>query len=209
MIDGFVETIPLIYKGMLIFGTWNNHLYALDTETGAIKWDWKNGYTNRMLSPAACVPVATGNRVFVVAPDRKMACLDAMTGGLIWHSDLGGIAVRESMGISADSTMVLAKTMNGLIIGVDTRGADGRVVWTSDFNIGYDIAPGVITEKEGVIFIPSDKGIIHAASVKDGSLLWSHRISSCLINSIVPLKDKSLLCNSMDGVVSRLKVKSL
>lgn len=205
MIDGFVETIPLIYRGMLIFGTWNNHLYALDTETGAMKWDWNNGYTNRMLSPAACVPVASGDRVFVVAPDRKMACLDVMTGELIWHSDLGGIAVRESMGISADGTIIYAKTMNGLLIGVDALAPDGRVIFKSDFNIGYDIAPGVITEKEGVIFIPSDKGIIHAASAKDGSLLWSHRISSCLINSVVPLNDGSLLSNSMDGVVVLLK----
>jgi len=208
MIDGFVETIPLIYRGLLIFGTWNNHLYAIDTETGVIKWTWNNGYTNRMLSPAACVPVATGGRVFVVAPDRKMACLDVLTGELIWHSDLGGITVRESMGITADSSMVLAKTMNGVIIGVDVRGKEGRVVWKSDFNIGYDIAPGVITEKEGVIFIPSDKGIIHAASRTDGSLLWSHRISSCLINNILPLDDGSLICNSMDGVVTRLKVES-
>jgi len=208
MIDGFVETIPLIYRGLMIFGTWNNHLYAIDTETGVIKWTWNNGYTNRMLSPAACVPVATGGRVFVVAPDRKMACLDVLTGELIWHSDLGGITVRESMGITADSSMVLAKTMNGVIIGVDVRGKEGRVVWKSDFNIGYDIAPGVITEKEGVIFIPSDKGIIHAASRTDGSLLWSHRISSCLINNILPLDDGSLICNSMDGVVTRLKVES-
>lgn len=205
MVDGFVETIPLIYRGLLIFGTWNNHLYAVDTETGAIKWDWNNGYTNRMLSPAACVPVASGDRVFVVAPDRKMACLDVLTGELIWHSDLGGIAVRESMGITADGTTVLAKTMNGVIIGVDARGVEPRVIWQSDLSMGYDIAPGVIIEKEGVIFIPSDKGVLYAASATDGSLLWSHRISSCLINNIAPLDDRSIICNSMDGVVVRLK----
>lgn len=204
LIDGFVETIPVIYKGMLIFGTWNNRLYAIDTETGVTKWMWNNGYTNRMLSPAACVPVVTGDRVFVVAPDRKMACLEAFTGELIWHSDLGGAAVRESMGISADSTLILAKTMNGAVIGVDTRGSEGRVVWKSDFDIGYDIAPGVISEKGGVIFIPSDKGIVHAAARSDGRLLWSHRISSCLINSIVPMNGRSVLCNAMDGVVVRL-----
>ncbi len=205
LIDGFVETSPVIYKGMLIFGTWNNSLYAVDTETGVIKWVWNNGYTNRMLSPAACVPVVTADRVFVVAPDRKMACLDALTGELIWHSDLGGETVRESMGISADSTMILAKTMNGAVIGVDTGGSEGRVVWKSGFDIGYDIAPGVITEKEGMIFIPSDKGIVHAASRSDGRLLWSHRISSCLINSIEPVKGRSVLCNAMDGVVVRLE----
>jgi outer membrane protein assembly factor BamB len=203
-IEGFVETTPLIYKEMLIFGTWDNRLYALDTETGVTRWIWENGYTNRMLSPAACVPVATGNRVFIVAPDRKMACLDALTGKLIWHSDLGGIAVRESMGISADSTMILAKTMNGVVVGVSAAGETPEVIWETDFNIGYDIAPGVITEHNGVIFIPSDKGVVHAASRTAGTLLWSHRISSCLINNIVPLDKDNVLCNAMDGAVVRM-----
>jgi len=203
-IDGFVETIPLLYKGMLIFGTWNNHLYALDTETGITRWDWTNGYTNRMLSPAACVPVAVKGRVYVVAPDRKMACLDAMTGKLIWHSDLGGETVRESMGITADSTLILAKTMNGTVIGITTGSDEPVIAWRTDFNIGYDIGPGVIRESHGIILIPSDKGVIHAASRIDGRLLWSHRISSCLINNVVPLGSNSLICSSMDGVVVRL-----
>jgi hypothetical protein len=203
-IEGFVETTPLIYKGLIIFGTWDNRLYALNSETGVTRWIWSNGYSNRMLSPAACMPVATGNRVFIVAPDRKMACLDAITGRLIWHSDLGGVSVRESMGITSDSTMVLAKTMNGIVIGVSTTADVPEISWKTGFNIGYDIAPGVITERDDIIFIPSDKGVIHAALRTDGSLLWSHRISSCLINNIVPLKSGGILCNSMDGVVVRI-----
>ena len=203
-IDGFVETIPLVYKGILIFGTWDNHLYALDTETGKIKWDWSTGYTNRMLSPAACVPVAVNDRVFVVAPDRKMACINALTGEVIWHSDLGGNRVRESMGISADSTLVYAKTMDGKIIGVSTDSSEGVIKATANVNIGYDIAPGVITEKDGVIFVPTDRGFIYAVAREDGRLLWEHRISSCLINQILPLGDNSLVCTSMDGVVARL-----
>lgn len=203
-IDGFVETIPLIYRGMLIFGTWNNRLCAIDTETGETRWNWFNGYSNRMLSPAACVPVAFGERLFVVAPDRKMACLDVSTGKLLWHSDLGGATVRESMGLSEDGKLVLAKTMNGEVTGVSTAGAEPEIVWRTGFNIGYDIAPAVITERDGIIFIPSDKGTVHAASRTDGRLLWSHRISSCLINNIIPLKDGSILCNTMDGVVVRL-----
>jgi outer membrane protein assembly factor BamB/Icc-related predicted phosphoesterase len=204
-IDGFVETIPVVYKGMLIFGTWNDHLYALDTETGKTIWDWQNGYTNRMLSPAACVPVAVNNRVFVVSPDRKMACLDALTGKLLWRSDLGGNTVRESMGVSQDSTLIFAKTMDGNLIGVRVNDNEGKVAWKASINTGYDIAPGVITEKEGVIFVPSDKGIVYAVSGNQGNLLWSHRISSCLLNCIVPGKDRSVFCSAMDGVITRLK----
>jgi outer membrane protein assembly factor BamB len=203
-IDGFVETIPLVYNGMVIFGTWNNRLYALDAVTGETRWVWYNGYSNRMLSPAACVPQEAANRIFVVAPDRKMACLDADSGKLIWHSDLGGAAVRESMGISTDSTLILAKTMNGIVIGVNTTGEKPEIAWKTDFDIGYDIAPGVITGHDGDIFILSDKGTVYAASRSDGKLLWSHRISSCLINNIVPLEGNALLVTSMDGVVTRL-----
>ena len=203
-IDGFVETIPVVYKGMLIFGTWNNHLYAIDTETGKIKWDWNNGYGNRMLSPAACVPVVVNNRVFVVAPDRKMTCIDAGTGKVIWQSDLGGNTVRESMGISADSTLVYAKTMDGKVITVRADSQEGIVEARASVNIGYDIAPGVITEKDGVIFVPTDDGFIYAIAREDGRLLWEHRISSCLINNILPSGSNSLVCSSMDGVITRL-----
>lgn len=204
-IDGFVETIPLVYKGMLIFGTWNNHLYSIDINTGKIIWDWCTGYTNRMLSPAACVPVAVGNRVFVVAPDRKMTCLDALTGTLLWQSDLGGYAVRESMGITADSSLILAKTMDGQIIGVRSDDKEGKVSWKAAASLGYDIAPGVITERDGIIYVPTDKGIVYAIARDDGRLLWSHRISSCLINCIVPVRKNSAVCSSMDGVIVRLK----
>jgi outer membrane protein assembly factor BamB/calcineurin-like phosphoesterase family protein len=204
MIDGFVETIPAAYKGMIIFGTWNNHLYALDAATGKVRWDWYNGYSNRMLSPAACVPVAISNKVFIVAPDRKMACLDSETGRLIWHSTLEGNTVRESMGISADSTLIFAKTMDGNIIGVKADGSEERVTWKADANTGYDIAPAVITEGDGVVFIPTDKGLVYAVSRSDGRLLWIHRISSCLINQVLPAGDGSIICSAMDGVITRL-----
>jgi outer membrane protein assembly factor BamB len=52
----------------------------LDAETGSLTWKWNNGSSNRMYSPAACYPVATGGKVFIVAPDRYMTVFDAETG---------------------------------------------------------------------------------------------------------------------------------
>ena len=204
-IDGFVETIPLVYGGKIIFGTWNNRLYALDAETGQIAWEWHNGYANRMLSPAACVPVAYGDRVFVVAPDRKMACLDASDGTLLWHSDLEGQTVRESMGLSSDSSLVYAKTMDGNLIGVRADGSEEKASWRADVNTGYDIAPAVIPESNGVVFIPTDKGIIYAVTRDEGRLMWIHRISSCLVNQVSPAGKRRVVCTSMDGVVTMLR----
>jgi outer membrane protein assembly factor BamB len=203
-IIGFVETIPVIFNDMIIFGTWANRLYALDKNTGDLKWLWHNNVDNRMLSPAACVPVVANNRVFVVSPDRKMSCLDVSTGNVIWRSGLDGNTVRESMGVSADHSMIYAKTMDGNVIGVSVTGDEGKIIWRADLNTGYDIAPGVIVESGGIVYIPTDKGFIYAAERASGKKLWVHRISSCLINQILPIGKQSVICTSMDGVITRL-----
>ena len=201
---GFVETIPAIYNNLIIFGTWANRFYALDKNTGDLKWLWHNNVSNRMLSPAACVPVVVNNRVFIVSPDRKMTCLDVLSGNVLWRSELGGNKVRESMGVSSDHSMIYAKTMDGNIIGVSTSGAEGTIVWRADLNTGYDIAPGVIVESEGIVYIPTDRGFIYAADRKTGKQLWAHRISTCLINQILPLNNHSVICSSMDGIITKL-----
>lgn len=203
-VEGFVETTPLIYKNMILFGTWENRFYALDAQTGVTRWVWNDGYANRMLSPAACIPAAVDNRIFVVAPDRKMTCLDLLTGKTVWQSKIGDHSVRESMGLSADSTLVWAKTMEGNIIGVSADGSQPDVRWKADTNIGYDIAPSAVVEHEGIVYVPSDKGFIYAFSRNSGKLIWAHRISACLINQITPVAPNSVVCTSMDGVITRL-----
>src|SRR5690606_8931478 len=74
-VKGFVVTKPLLYKGKIYFGCWANDFYALDASTGKLIWKWNNGSSNRMFSPAACYPVATDGRIFIVAPDRYMTAL--------------------------------------------------------------------------------------------------------------------------------------
>jgi outer membrane protein assembly factor BamB/predicted phosphodiesterase len=201
---GFVETIPVVHDKMIVFGTWENRLYALDKNTGELIWLWHNNVSNRMFSPAACVPAVANNRVFVVSPDRKMTCLDAVTGNVLWRSGLDGNNVRESMGVSSDQSMIYAKTMDGNVVGVSATAPDGTVIWRAGLNTGYDIAPGVIIESHGIVFIPTDKGFIYAAERTTGKELWVHRVSSCLINQIMPVDGHSVICSSMDGIIVKI-----
>ena len=62
-VTGFVETRPLVYDGKVIFGAWDQHLYALDAANGKLAWKWRGDKAGTLLSPAACWPVA--------APPRK------------------------------------------------------------------------------------------------------------------------------------------
>jgi outer membrane protein assembly factor BamB len=204
-VPGFVATKPLLYNGCIYFGSWGNRLFALDQKTGAAVWQWNDGYSNRMFSPAACVPVATGGRLFVVAPDRYMTCFNAATGEVIWRKGDPKIRVREAMGLSADSSLVYVKTMEGDVLGMSAVANTMEIKWKGAQNMGYDISPSLIQEHEGLVFALSNSGMIYAFNRKDGSLAWMHKVSNCLVNPISFLKNRELIATTMDGKIVCLK----
>ncbi|VTP88059.1 PQQ-binding-like beta-propeller repeat protein [Sphingobacterium daejeonense] len=117
-VKGYVSTLPTLADGKVIFGSWQNGFYALDQKSGKLIWEWSNGHANRMFSAAACYPVVVNDKVFIVAPDRFMTAIDLKTGKTIWREKKDDYRVRESMGLSKDKKLVLAKTMDGELIGV-------------------------------------------------------------------------------------------
>jgi outer membrane protein assembly factor BamB len=168
-------------------------------------WSWSDGYTNRMFSPAACYPVATANRLFIVSPDRYMTCFDAATGKVIWHKGDSPIKVRESMGLSADSSLVYVKTMDGDVLGISSTANAMEVKWKGQKNMGYDISPSLVEERGGLVFALTNSGNIYAFNRKDGSLAWIHKLSNCLVNPMSFVNDKELIATTMDGVITCLK----
>jgi len=205
-VQGFVVTRPLLYNGLIYFGSWGNHLYALNQKTGAAAWTWTSGATNRMFSPAACEPVATKNRLFIVAPDRYMTCLNAVNGQVIWrHKGDDNTRVREAMGLSVDSSLVYVKTMNGDILGMSAKTDSMQVDWRGARNMGYEISPSVVKERAGLVFGLQNSGDIYAFNRKDGSLAWVHKISNALVNPVTFVNDHELIATTMDGKIVCLK----
>lgn len=204
-VKGYVSSKPLFYHNTLYFGSWGNGFYALDAMTGKKKWEWDNGASNRMFSPAACYPIATGGKVFIVAPDRFMTALDAENGAVIWRKKMNEYRVRESIGLSADSSLVYAKTMDGQLIGISTSASDMVVAWESKLQLPYELAPTALLEHEGLVFVPSHSGLLSAVNRETGEVVWQHKISNCLINPMLPLKSKKqMVVSTMDGKVVNL-----
>jgi len=204
-VNGFVVTKPLIYNNNIYFGCWNNDFYCLNKDNGNLVWKWNNGSSNRMFSPAACFPVAANNRVFIVAPDRYMTALDASTGNVIWRKQMPDVRVRESMGLSADSTVVFVKTMEGNVYGISTSAKDMQPVWKSEVALGYEICPTAIAEKNNIVFVPTQSGVAVALDRQSGKVLWKHKISNGLVTNLLPLNNNQLLVTTMDGKVSLLE----
>jgi hypothetical protein len=196
-----------VNDGILFFGSWGNEFYALNVENGKPKWIWNNGHTNRMLSPAQVYPVITNGRVYLASPDRFMTVLDEKTGEVIWRYNDPDNRVRESIGVSEDGATVYAKTMDGNIIAIDATLPERRIKWVSSGeNMGYELAPTALVEKDGVVYAPTDKGNIYAFAASDGKFLWKYRISNGLINMILPTDNRELYVSAMDGRLVKLRI---
>ncbi|KAA8483101.1 PQQ-binding-like beta-propeller repeat protein [Arcticibacter tournemirensis] len=201
-VKGFVVTKPLIYKDKIYFGCWANDFYALDLASGKLAWKWNNGTSNRMFSPAACYPVASNGRVFIVAPDRYMTSFDAETGNVIWRKQIKDKRVRESMGLSSDGSLVYVKTMDGQLFGVSTRADSMQIDWKSELQLPYELTPSAIVESKGVVYVPSHSGLASAVERKSGKVLWQYKSSNSLLNPVMPLDKNKVVLSTMDGKIT-------
>jgi outer membrane protein assembly factor BamB len=202
-IKGFIEAKAWVDDEGVYIGDWASTLYALDTDSGSLLWTWSNG-KSRAYSPAAVWPVKADGKVFVVTPERKTYAIDARTGKKLWEANGG----RESIGLSLHQDAIYVKTMQDTVIAFSTAHqalTAPLVLWRSCAGYGYEIAPSPITTADGFLFVPTDKGNIFALRESDGSVAWTYRFSTALINYIQPVGLRRLLISSMDGKVGIIK----
>lgn len=203
-VKGYIETKPLVTENKVIFGAWDNTLYALDKATGKELWKWTGGLTRMHFSPAAVWPVAADGKVFITDPQRAMTAIDIETGNTVWRTFRS--MVRETIGLSEDEERIYSKTMNDSIVCYATRGNEPRELWASNVGFGYEHAPSMQVEKDGVVFGSTKEGLIFALKPLTGEVLWKHKIGNSLISTVVPLSDRQVLFTATSGETGLLKI---
>jgi outer membrane protein assembly factor BamB/predicted phosphodiesterase len=202
-VEGTIVGKPLIYQDKIIFGSWGRHLYALDINTGSLIWKWNNGHGNRMFSPAMVTPVAINNTIYIAAPDRVLTAIDATTGQTLWRNNEA--KVRESIGISADSTLVYGKTMQDEIVAYKTTRTDEGLAWKYNAGYGYEHTPSDLIEKNGKLFFGTKNGTVYCIDPKEKKTLWAHKIDHSMVNTFKVIDSNTLLVSTMDGKIALIK----
>jgi outer membrane protein assembly factor BamB/Icc-related predicted phosphoesterase len=202
-VKGYIETKPLVEGDKVIFGAWDNALYALDKNTGRELWKWTGGMTRMHFSPAAVWPVYAHGKVFITDPQRAMTAIDFETGETVWRTFQS--VVRETIGLSEDKERVYSKTMNDSIVCYATKGNEPLELWAANVGFGYEHAPSMPVEKDGVVFGSTKGGLIFALEALTGKVLWKHKIGNSLINTVVPLNARQVLFTATGGEVGLLE----
>lgn len=204
-VRGYIETKPLVTDNKVIFGAWDNTLYALNKADGKELWKWTGGLTRMHFSPAAVWPVAADGKVFITDPQRAMTAIDIETGNTVWRTFQS--MVRETIGLSEDKERIYSKTMNDSIVCYSTKSNQPHKLWASNVGFGYEHAPSMQVEKNGVVFGSTKEGLIFALEAATGKVLWKHKTGNSLISTVVPLDNNRVLFTATSGETGMLKFK--
>lgn len=181
-LNNYCQAAPVVDGNDVIFGAWDTYLYCLDAETGQLKWKWNNGKSRNQLGPGNVVPVVTRERIYIVAPDRYMTAIDRKTGKTIWRNNEH--KYRESLGCSEDGTRVYAKTMDGELVAVDATTSEFKKLWVVDLKLGYEHAPCIVAEKDGIVYAGSRRGLVVAVNPQTQSVIKTFFLGKSETNGI-------------------------
>lgn len=201
-LTNYCQAAPTLYGDDIIFGAWDTYLRNLDQKTGKLRWKWNNGKTANMLGPGNVVPVVNDDYIIIVAPDRYMTMLDRKTGREIWRNNAH--RYRESLGSGAAGTKAYAKTMDGELVCVDATSPEFKELWITDMGLGYDHAPCIVLEQDGVIYAGSRRGLVTALDAATGAMLWQQQLGESEINGFDVAPDGSVWTSLIEGSIYRI-----
>ncbi len=201
-INNYCQASPAIVDGNVIFGAWDTYLRNLDLATGKLNWKWSNGKSNNLFSPGNVVPVVNDNEVVIVAPDRYATGIDRASGRQLWRDN--SHRYRESLGKSADGKRAYAKTMDGELVCMDATSPEFKELWIADLGLGYEHAPCIVLEQDGVIYAGSRRGILTAVDADTHQVIWQAPLGVSEVNGIDLGPDGSVWTSLIEGTVWQL-----
>lgn len=163
-IPGDVFSSPCLIDDMIIVvGSINNAVYALEGYSGNIRWKLETG------GEVWSSPSYNGNEIFIGSDDGFLYCLD-IDGKLLWKTKLNGKIRSSSPCLSFDEDQrpsVFIGTYNGGMFCLNQ--STGMIRWSKQITKPVMASPAIIKDK--AFFAASDKRI-YCFQVKDGSSIW-------------------------------------
>lgn len=163
-IPGDVFSSPCLIDDMIIVvGSINNAVYALEGYSGNIRWKLETG------GEVWSSPSYNGNEIFIGSDDGFVYCLD-IDGKLLWKTKLNGKIRSSSPCLSFDEDQrpsVFIGTYNGGMFCLNQ--STGVIRWSKQITKPVMASPAIIKDK--AFFAASDKRI-YCFQVKDGSSIW-------------------------------------
>lgn len=197
---------PVISENVVIIGSLDSTLYALDAENGRVVWKFK---TNGAIRSTASV---SNNRVFILSTDGHCYAIDKNSGKKIWAFKTGGEQFYDTWDYFQSSPVC-----NGDVVyfgSGDTHiyaldAATGKLIWKYKTGGIVHASP---TIADDAILIGSFDGNFYCMNT-DGSLRWKfktigeHYFPKGEIQFNAALSDSTVYFGARDYNLYALKIK--
>ncbi|MFZ3374821.1 MAG: PQQ-binding-like beta-propeller repeat protein [Chthoniobacterales bacterium] len=207
---GAVRSSPVIAGGLIVIGSSDGNLYALDANTGHEKWRFSAD------SAVASTAAIAGDRVFFSSYKGAFYAVNFQDGKLLWKTQFGPDAPRAyeqetgqhpashdgdfflSSAAVLNDTVVVGGS-DGLVYALNTKSGSAR--WK--FRTGGRVrsSPAI---SNGVVYVGSYDGSLYAIDFYSGKLVWRYDTKGRSLNSAEFGFDRKSIVSSpavSDGVV--------
>ncbi|MCX8053541.1 MAG: PQQ-binding-like beta-propeller repeat protein [Armatimonadetes bacterium] len=196
-----IESKPFSIGGRVYYGAWDQYVRCVKASDGGLVWKQLGEGSlvqeaKRYYSPADAGPVVADGKLFVADRDYMLTIIDAETG-----ERLDARKSVSATGLSEDGKFVYLRRTDGKLEKIDSS---GKEIWSIFCDTGY--IPAAPIEKDGVVYVASDLGMVSAVSAKDGKLLWRYQASPRLfVMSSVTSDGRLAYVTSFDGMVTAIR----
>lgn len=118
---GTIRSSPIVIGNSVVFGSDDDFVYAIETQTGSLLWKSnERGRTLALSDDPAASPVYYNGVIYINSADMKLWAFQADTGRLIWQSrvaapsvDISPVANNGRVYLAAGSTMYQFRLRGG------------------------------------------------------------------------------------------------
>lgn len=157
--------------GQIFVGTADNHVYALDAETGDLQWDFPTGHS------IWAQPTVNGDLVYVASLDNGVYALDGQNGDVRWQVTLGGSIAGHPVLFEG---LLYVPSFDRQLHALDAE--TGDEVWAADATNWVWGSPAV---GDGVVFFGDIDGNIYAVSAETGEPQWTSTASGAIQSTLL------------------------
>ncbi len=152
-LDDKIWATPVIHGDTLFISCFDKKLYALDTETGDVKWEKPFETEGAIIS----TPLVHNNTVYLGSFDRRFYAVDATSGKEVWRFPLND----EDEGNPSNwfwakplihNGIVYAACLDGKVYGLDAE--SGK--WAAEFDLGSPISSSPVLVDDLIIVATQD-----------------------------------------------------
>jgi outer membrane protein assembly factor BamB len=200
-----VESKPFVWNGKVYYGAWDQYVRCVSARDGKLVWQQLGEGSRiakgakRYYSPADAMPVVAEGKLMIADRNMMLSILNAETG-----EPFSAVKGVSATGLSEDGKFAYLRKTNGDVAKVDSS---GKEIWSVRAHVGA--IPTAPTEKHGVVYVSSGKGIVSAIAADSGKLLWEYQGSPQLyVMCSVACDGENAYLTAFDGSLTAIKCRA-